>query len=58
MLTLKVCVGAGKAEMVAKVVEGPNQGLSLPSQLVKPTSGQVFWFLDVPAAAQLTKASL
>jgi len=45
--------GADKAEMAAKILEGPYQPVQLPSQIVKPTNGELRWLLDAPAAALL-----
>jgi 6-phosphogluconolactonase len=45
--------GAGKAEMLHRVIEGPLQPVVLPSQAIKPTSGTLTWLLDQPAAAGL-----
>ena len=45
--------GADKAEMVARIVEGPYKPVELPSQINKPTNGELRWLLDAPAAAQL-----
>jgi len=49
--------GAPKAEMVHKVLEGPYQPVVLPSQIIKPTQGELHWLLDEPAAAQLRRTS-
>ena len=45
--------GAGKADMLLRVLEGPYQPVVLPSQVIKPTSGELHWLLDAPAAAKL-----
>jgi 6-phosphogluconolactonase len=45
--------GAAKAEVLQKVLEGPYQPVVLPSQIVKPTPGELHWLLDAPAAARL-----
>jgi 6-phosphogluconolactonase len=45
--------GADKAEMAAKILEGPYQPVQLPSQIVKPTNGDLRWLLDAPAATLL-----
>jgi 6-phosphogluconolactonase len=51
--------GAGKAERLAEVVEGPRDPSRLPSQLIEPRSGTLDWFIDEAAAARLTgKAKL
>jgi 6-phosphogluconolactonase len=42
--------GADKAERVAEVLEGPPDPQRLPSQLIRPTEGQLTWILDVGAA--------
>jgi 6-phosphogluconolactonase len=49
--------GANKAEMLHRVLEGPYQPVVLPSQIIKPTTGELHWLLDAPAAAQLRRES-
>ncbi len=49
--------GAPKAEMLHKVLEGPYQPVVLPSQIIKPTQGELHWLLDEPAAARLRRTS-
>jgi 6-phosphogluconolactonase len=49
--------GADKAEMLAKVLEGPYQPVVLPSQIIKPTNGELRWLVDTAAAARLRRAS-
>jgi 6-phosphogluconolactonase len=46
--------GADKAEMVTKILEGPYVPEELPSQIIKPTNGDLRWLLDSPAAMHLT----
>src|SRR5262249_47677866 len=49
--------GAGKAAILARVLEGPRLPDQLPAQIVKPSRGTVRWLVDRPAAAELrTKA--
>lgn len=47
--------GANKAEMLHRVLEGPYQPMVLPSQIIKPTHGQLHWLVDTPAAAKLRR---
>ncbi len=49
--------GADKAEMLAKVLEGPYQPVVLPSQIIKPTNGELRWLVDAAAAARLRRTS-
>jgi 6-phosphogluconolactonase len=42
--------GADKAERVAEVLEGPPDPQRLPSQMIRPTDGQLVWILDAGAA--------
>jgi 6-phosphogluconolactonase len=49
--------GAGKAERIAQVIEGPRDPQALPIQLIAPASGSLLWLLDRPAAARLSAAS-
>lgn len=43
--------GAGKAEAVHHVIEDKKDIENYPAQLIKPTGGELQWFLDSPAAA-------
>ncbi|HEX8530283.1 MAG TPA: 6-phosphogluconolactonase, partial [Cytophagales bacterium] len=43
--------GAGKAATLKRVLEGPYQPDQLPSQLIKPSSGELHWFLDEAAGS-------
>ena len=45
--------GAGKAERLREVLEGPYQPEVLPAQVIKPRNGQLTWLVDRPAAARL-----
>ena len=42
--------GAGKAQRVAEVLEGPRDPERLPSQLIHPVNGHLTWLLDSGAA--------
>ncbi len=48
--------GAGKAEMLWRVLAGPYQPDVLPSQLIQPVSGQLHWLVDAAAAAKVQSA--
>ncbi len=45
--------GADKAESLAAVLEGPPDAERLPSQLIRPTSGDLTWLIDNSAGAKL-----
>lgn len=45
--------GAGKADMLRRVLQGPRQPHELPSQMIQPVDGELVWLLDKAAAAQL-----
>jgi 6-phosphogluconolactonase len=45
--------GAGKADILAKVLLGPYQPEVTPSQLIRPASGKLSFLLDTAAAAKL-----
>ena len=45
--------GTAKAEMLPKVLEGPYQPVVLPSQIIKPTRGELRWLVDAAAASNL-----
>ncbi len=47
--------GAGKAQMLWNVLEGPYQPDVWPSQLIRPASGELHWLVDA-AAASMVKA--
>ncbi|MCJ7625637.1 MAG: 6-phosphogluconolactonase [Anaerolineaceae bacterium] len=46
--------GEKKAEILKKVLQGPEQPDVLPAQIVKPASGKLEWFIDECAASQLS----
>jgi 6-phosphogluconolactonase len=45
--------GDSKAEIVREVLEGPQDHLRLPSQMIAPQNGELFWFLDQEASKLL-----
>jgi 6-phosphogluconolactonase len=49
--------GAGKAEVLQKVLEGLYQPIVLPAQIIRPTRGELRWLVDAAAAANLSRAS-
>ena len=49
--------GAAKAERLQKVIEGKRNPDELPSQIVRPTHGQLTWLLDAAAASRLNVTS-
>jgi 6-phosphogluconolactonase len=51
---LFLVAGADKAQPLAEVLEGPPDTARLPSQLIKPATGELLWFVDRLAAAKLT----
>jgi 6-phosphogluconolactonase len=48
--------GAGKAQMLWNVLEGPYQPDVWPAQLIQPASGKLHWLVDAAAAAKVTTA--
>lgn len=48
--------GAGKADPLARVLRGPYDPETLPSQLIQPRNGRLLFLLDRAAAAQLPAA--
>lgn len=48
--------GPSKAEAVRHVLEDPADSGRWPAKLVQPAQGRLLWFLDQPAASQLTVA--
>lgn len=47
-----VAAGAGKADIVSKVLNRRMQKQKLPAQLVNPSDGDLQWFIDRAAAAE------
>jgi 6-phosphogluconolactonase len=45
--------GPEKAGALAAVLEGPRDVDAYPSQLIAPPDGELHWFVDAAAAAQL-----
>lgn len=45
-----LAVGAGKAERLQQVLQGPRDVQTLPSQGVDPNNGELKWFVDEAAA--------
>jgi 6-phosphogluconolactonase len=45
--------GKDKAERLASVLRGPHQPDVLPSQIIAPTSGQLYWMIDTAAAERI-----
>jgi 6-phosphogluconolactonase len=45
--------GAGKAEVLHRVLQGPREPIVLPAQTVRPTKQPALWMIDAPAAAKL-----
>ncbi len=49
--------GAGKAQMLWNVLEGPYQPDVWPAQLIQPVSGELHWLVDAAAAAKVKAPS-
>ena len=47
--------GEGKAAAVHHIIEDKTEIEEYPAQLIKPQSGDLQWFLDMGAAAQLQR---
>jgi 6-phosphogluconolactonase len=45
--------GSGKAERLKQVIQGAYTPNDLPSQLIKPTNGNLIWAVDHAAASLL-----
>lgn len=48
--------GAGKADVLAAVLDGPERPTELPSQMIRPTAGRLTWLVDREAASRLGAA--
>jgi 6-phosphogluconolactonase len=49
--------GTKKAPALHEVLEGKEPGEKYPSKLVRPTDGELIWFVDRAAASQLSQAA-
>ncbi|MCO5563699.1 hypothetical protein L7F22_017346 [Adiantum nelumboides] len=49
-----VVVGAGKAEVIQRILERPALPGALPAQMVRPSNGVLYWFVDKAAAQDLS----
>ena len=47
-------VGDSKTKVLKEVLEGNSEPDRLPSQLIRPTHGDLFWLVDKTAASQLS----
>lgn len=47
--------GAGKTNVLRRVLYGPHQPHDLPSQLIRPTHGRLLWLADAAAGASLPR---
>jgi 6-phosphogluconolactonase len=45
--------GPGKAKTLRDVLNGPAEPKRLPSQMIKPVAGELWWYVDRAAASQL-----
>ncbi|MGC3968879.1 MAG: 6-phosphogluconolactonase [Pirellulales bacterium] len=50
---LFMVTGVGKAKVLREVLHGRAEPKRLPSQMIKPTSGELLWYVDRSAASQL-----
>ncbi|MGO8947358.1 MAG: 6-phosphogluconolactonase, partial [Ktedonobacterales bacterium] len=46
--------GSDKATALAAVLDGPSNPEEFPAQLIAPVNGDLYWFVDQEAAAQLS----
>lgn len=49
------CGGAGKADALHGVLDGPQLPDTYPIQLVRPLDGELHWLIDAPAASKLQR---
>jgi 6-phosphogluconolactonase len=52
-LIVFLIAGAGKADRLAEVLDGPADPTRLPAQLIRPENGRLIWLLDEAAASRL-----
>jgi len=50
--------GAGKAERLHQVLDGPIQIDETPCQVIRPTAGDLIWLVDEAAASQLERTPI
>ena len=50
-----VTAGAGKADILAQVLAAEEPAENIPARLVRPTGGDLFWFVDEAAATKLNR---
>jgi 6-phosphogluconolactonase len=48
-----VALGPGKADILSKVLKPKSRQQDLPARQVKPSNGELQWFIDQAAAAKL-----
>jgi len=48
-----LAAGAGKAEVLHRVLEGPLEPVVLPAQVIRPVERPALWLIDAAAAAKL-----
>ncbi|HEU4649707.1 MAG TPA: 6-phosphogluconolactonase, partial [Gemmatimonadales bacterium] len=53
-----VVSGAGKADRVRDVIEGPRAPQRWPAQVIAPVAGRLIWLVDEAAAAALRRRPL
>ena len=51
---LFLIAGEQKAQMLKRVLEGDESTMDLPARIIQPASGNLTWFVDRAAAAELT----
>jgi len=54
-LAVFLLAGAGKAERLHQVLDGPIQVDETPCQIIRPTDGELIWLVDEAAAADLER---
>jgi 6-phosphogluconolactonase len=47
--------GAGKSQVLQKVLEGPSDPKRLPAQLIRPKNGQLMWLADEESASLINR---
>lgn len=50
---LFMVTGVGKAKVLREVLNGRAEPKRLPSQMIRPTTGELLWYVDRAAASQL-----
>jgi 6-phosphogluconolactonase len=52
-----LAAGAGKADILHRVLQGPLEPMVLPAQVIRPSERPALWLIDAAAAAKLERST-